>query len=212
MEKRWLSVLKTFRYAQEAAADVIVLPELAICPEIRLRISDWLNEHQHPFWMTLPGSFHQELDGAIFNYAELFSRSGKTMLSHHKLTKAGDADQPEGIITGRKIDLLITPIGLLGIPICLDFCQERPPFSQFWEQICPDWLLVPAFGDERSVDAHARRAATLQRIHGTVCTVANQHPKGIDEAHGFVCHSGQPKPKQPESKDKNCCIKVKLDL
>ncbi|MDY6853969.1 MAG: hypothetical protein SWO11_04560 [Thermodesulfobacteriota bacterium] len=80
-------------------------------------------------------------------------------------------------------------IGLIGIPICLDFCEEGFPFGNLWEQIGAHWFLVPAFGDKSNISAHLRCAQALHRAHGTVTAFSNQTPSAADSDHGFVCYS-----------------------
>jgi predicted amidohydrolase len=188
-ETRWASALGAIKEAARQGAHIVVLPELSISPILRRRISEWLDdEADHPFLLVLPGSFHEEKEGKVYNTAALFGRSGKEILSHKKLTTFSDKDKREGTQTGDSIELLDTPLGLIGIPICLDFCQEGSPFNRIWLEIGPEWLLVPAFGGGGSIHGHRRRAESLQRAHGTVSAVANQNPDGKNEDHGFICH------------------------
>jgi len=187
---RWSGVLHALEEALTAGAEIVILPELTVCPALRRKVRDWLDDQpDHPFILILPGSFHEEKDGKLFNIAELFNRFGNSVLHHRKLTRFGTREKQEDIETGSCIQLLDTPIGLIGIPICLDFCEEGEPFSSLWGRIGAEWLLVPAFGVGSSIAAHSRRANELFRKHGTVSVIANQHPKGSDEDHGFVCHT-----------------------
>ncbi|MGA2400562.1 MAG: nitrilase-related carbon-nitrogen hydrolase [Syntrophobacteraceae bacterium] len=186
-ETRWSSVSEALEEALAAGAAVVVLPELTICPILRRRVRDWLDDHpDHPFILVLPGSFHEEKDGKVFNIAELVNYSGYPLLHHRKLTRFGTKEKLEGIVTGSHIELLDTSIGLIGIPICLDFCEEGNVFNSLWETIGAECLLVPAFGWDTSIHAHLSRAGELFRKHGTVSIIANQHPEGKDQDHGFV--------------------------
>ena len=177
------------KQASQNKADIIVFPELTICPELKDRVSQWLDDNpDHPFMLILPGTFHVTLKGKVFNSGEMFDRFGRPVLSHYKLTTSGPKEKPEKISTGRRIELLDTPIGLIAMPICLDFCDERSPFNGLWDEISAEWLLVPAYGGKTSITAHLRKAETLQRSHSAVSVVANQDPQGRDKHHGFVCH------------------------
>jgi hypothetical protein len=89
-----------------------------------------------------------------------------------------------------RMDLLDTPIGLVAIPICRDFCDEGETFNRLWDELGIEWILVPAFGEKTSISAHERRAKAVLRAQGTVSAVANQHPKGTDADQGFICHAG----------------------
>ncbi|MGC8490125.1 MAG: hypothetical protein ACP5SH_00145 [Syntrophobacteraceae bacterium] len=207
--KRWEGILDVLEGAQKAGTSILVLPELTVCPTLRRKVRDWLDDQpDHCFILVLPGSFHEERNGERFNIAELFNRFGNTVLDHRKLTRYGDSGRQEDIKTGRRIELLDTPVGLIGIPICLDFCEEGAPLSSLWEKIGAEWLLVPAFGETSSIHAHQRRAEELFRKHGTVSVVANQHPEGSDEDHGFVCHTKKA-PRPATSKHRNFSVNIK---
>ncbi len=208
---RWSSVLRGLEEALTARAAIIVLPELTLCPNLRRKVSDWLDDRpDHPFILILPGSFHEERDGKPFNIAELFNRYGTSVLHHRKLTRFGTREQQEGIETGSRIELLDTPIGLIGTPVCLDFSEEGEPFSSLWGRIGAEWLLVPAFGEASSIAAHFRRAKELFRKHGTVSVIANQHPQGSDQDHGFVCHTAEKLPSLATMNRRSFVVKISL--
>ncbi|MCP4118450.1 MAG: hypothetical protein GY737_24245 [Desulfobacteraceae bacterium] len=206
-EERWKGIENLLNEAATAKADIVVFPELAICPDLRDRISLWLDENGHTFCFVLPGTFHQEFNGKFYNFSELFGPTGRPLLSHCKLKPAGNLGKCEKISTGNRIDLLDTQIGLIGIPTCIDFCEEGSPFSHLWEQIGADWFLVPAFGGTSNISAHLRRAKALNRAHGTITALSNQTPSGEDKDHGFVCFSKSPIEISPE----NRCISVDIE-
>lgn len=206
---RWESVLESLEEARGEAAEIVIFPELTLCPGLRIKVVDWLDDNpDHPFLLILPGTFHQEKEGASFNIAELFDRFGKPLLSHRKLIPFGTHEKPEGIRTGNRIEMLDTPIGLISIPICLDFCEEGMPFNYLWEEIGAEWLLVPAFGNASSISAHLRRAKELYRKHGTISAVANQNPEGKDEDHGFVCLDAEKEPERATKGNRGKDIKI----
>ena len=196
-EARWQSVSAALDEAFRMRADIVVLPELTVSPELRLRVADWLEENvDHPFALVAPGSFHQRRGSRVFNRAEMLGAFGGVVLWHHKLTRFGDRDMSEGIAPGDAIELLNTPIGLVAMPICRDFCDEDAFFGDFWQDLAPDWILVPAMGEAASISAHGRRSAQLHRA-GTACAVANQPQaaggctcNGPCQCHGFVSAIG----------------------
>ena len=153
---------------------------------------------------------YKQQSGEVYNHAELFSRTGKSILSHSKLTTSVLQSGRKAIATGCQIELLDTPIGLIGIPICLDFCEGDAPFSHLWTEIGAEWLLVPAYGPETSIRAHKRRAQDLLRSHGAVSAVANQNPSGEDKDHGFVCHHDGDSLSHGVDDCQAGCISVKL--
>jgi predicted amidohydrolase len=208
-DKRWQGILEVLGKARGAGASILVLPELTVCPALREKVIDWLDDHtDHGFILLLPGSFHEEKNGEKFNIAELFNCFGKTVLHHRKLTRYGDSGKQEDIRTGSRIELLDTSIGLIGIPICLDFCEEGAPLGSLWERIGAEWLLVPAFGAGSSINAHLRRAEELFRMHGTVSVIANQNPEGSDRDHGFVCHLAGKKPRRATRNRRNFLVNI----
>ncbi len=187
-EGRWRSLQGSLEQAAAEKADIVIFPELTLCPDLRRRVSQWLNENpEHPFSLILPGTFHEEQGSGVYNYGELFSRTGLAMLSHRKMVPYEKDSKPERIDAGNRIEILDTPLGLLAMPICLDFCDERSPFGYLWDDLGLDWILVPAFGNAASLSAHQRRAENLRRAHGTVSVVANQDPQGRSQHHGFIC-------------------------
>ena len=185
--RRWIGVEGRLAEAANTRAHIVVFPELTLSPELRSRVSEWLDDNPgHPFLLVLPGSFHEEVAGKNFNRAELFRGSGKSILAHSKLIPFGGGKVREDIQPGNSIELIETQIGLIGIAICRDFCEEDSAFYGLWNTLGVEWLFVPAFGGRTSVSAHEKRAGSMGRAHGTICIVANQDPKGMDLHHGFV--------------------------
>ncbi len=219
-ECRWQSIETALKEADRSNADIVVLPELSVCPELRDRISLWLDDNPHYFSYVLPGTFHFNIDGSFYNFAELFNPNGRPILSHCKLTTFGTREKYEKISTGNRISLLDTAIGLIGMPICLDFCEEASPFADLWEKIGADWFLVPSFGGESNISAHKRRAATLHRAHGAVTVLSNQPdtqqpPSGkkkAEDKHGFVCSSNSPEFVSPKKRFVSIRLKKILPL
>ncbi|MEZ5583080.1 MAG: nitrilase-related carbon-nitrogen hydrolase [Candidatus Competibacteraceae bacterium] len=188
-KKRWQGVLSALEDAARQNAHIVIFPELTLPPDLQNQVSAWLDEHSnHPFVLVLPGTFHAQVENTVYNECALFDRHGNPVLHHRKLTRVNQDDRPEKITTGECVQLLDTPIGLIGMPICLDFCEEDHPFGEIWRDLGVEWLLVPAFGGVSSLSAHKRKADMVRRAHDTVSVIANQHPKGEDGAHGFVRH------------------------
>lgn len=154
-------------------------------------IAEWLDDQQHNLSLILPGTFHERHDKHRYNHGSLFNKYGKTILEHRKLKKFGDHNEYESIDTGDKIELLDTPIGLVAIPICLDFCEEADPLKSLWETIGPEWFLVPAMGKKSSISAHVKRAESLHRLCGAVSVLANQDPDGTIAGESFICANGR---------------------
>ncbi len=196
---RWRRVEIALERAVEMRADVFVLPELTVCPDVFARVVEWLQEPADPVQryipLILPGTFHRVLDGKNRNEARLLDDAGETILTHYKLNPIGwlDADNTpkfvERLETGSEVRVLMTPLGLLAIPICLDFCQEEQPFSTLWSNLGIQCALVPAMGTRASLSAHADRAKVLSRGFATLAVVAHQalSEEGVDREQWRGC-------------------------
>lgn len=205
---RHAGLLAMLDAAKAAEADLIVLPELSLPPDLQTMVGKWLLEHSHPFSLILPGTFHVEEEQGVFNRARLFDGIGRTVLEHRKLRPFRVDNDFEQIDSGCRLDLLDTPVGLFAIPICLDYCERESPYLELWQYLGLEWALVPAFGVDTSVRAHLQRAKDMAGFFATVTVLANQHPEGIELDQGFVCHPEQQKEKKLQitdiSTDKRC--------
>lgn len=191
VNKRWQSISGALDETAKKGVQILVFPELAVCEELRNKTSQWLKQNpQNPFFLVLPGSFH---DCAGYNSTVLLDRDGNNLISHRKLTRSTIGSIQEGNNTGNSITLLETPIGLVGIPICLDFCEEDQPFNEMWKDLAVEWLLVPAFGPGTSLSAHKRKAESLLRSRNLVFVLANQDPDGLGSHNGFILVPGATK-------------------
>ncbi len=216
LDKRHAGLERHLRQASDEEATIVVLPELTLCPTLRSHCARWLFEHpDHPFALVLPGSFHQQsLDrNNWFNRSGLLDPLGETLMGHDKLQASGDLAGDgypgwrEDIHVGEQIPLLNTPLGLMAMPICLDFCQGGAVFPAIWQRLGAQWALVPAFGNEHSVRAHDRRAKDLSHAHATRTLLANQPFPSDSPAPGFI-HPGNAEP-VPQTGD-YLCLPLKM--
>ncbi|HEX5748301.1 MAG TPA: hypothetical protein VFZ09_18825 [Archangium sp.] len=190
-ETRWSRVERLLERALQAQVHVLVLPELTITPDLRRRIQGWLKKNlsRHSLLLVLPGSFHEPdpaQQGKAFNRTQLLDSAGQVVMEHTKLTRFSQGGAFESILTGSRIRLLPLPIGLMATPICLDFCQSAHPIRELWKVLGPEWLLVPAYGNQSSVNAHRAAAKDLRTSHGSRTVLANQHRQGEQSAPGFI--------------------------
>lgn len=187
--------------ALQAAArdgfDLLVAPELTVTPSARqwiVRQLRWPPEDPlegvsaHRLPLMVPGSFHEQIDGRFVHRAVLLDRVGNELIEHHKLVPYGVFDKfMEDIRLGDSITLLITPIGTVAIAICKDFCDDH--LGPIWDQIQPEWLLVPAYG--RGMAAHEAAAKRINRMLGTVTVLAHQGDAIQNVPFGsFIHHTG----------------------
>lgn len=186
--KRHESVIQRLEHARKEHVNIVVFPELTISLELRQMIAEWLAGNSHPFLMVVPGSFHEpiEADRSV-NRTVLLDGKGQEVLVHDKIIPFGtDKIGHEQIRTGETIKILMTPIGSLILAICRDFLEEGS--SQLpWQQLAPDWAIIPSMTEASGVRAHLRHAQLMGRCCQTRSIVANQSLDGTDKDHGFTC-------------------------
>jgi predicted amidohydrolase len=198
-EARWRSVLKLLEDACGRGTALIVLPELTIDAQVRARMREWLRQQASGgrIGLVLAGSFHEggtggeAEEGSGHNVARLLDGYGDEVLQQKKLrpmrTTAGAASVDEDIEAGSHVGLLAAPFGLVGVAICLDFCEiGDAPVAELWQALGPALMLVPSMGGDTTNHAHRSKARPLALRHGTTTLVASQHPEKA-LACGLVC-------------------------
>lgn len=196
------SLRMEFEFACGFGAQLWVAPELTVLVSLRLEVARWLVElpgHEARPLLSVPGSFHETVDDRRVNRAEVIDRAGKVVARHDKLTlfsyDSHGVTLTENIGARRRIELLMTPIGIVGVAICKDFSDASSELvNAAWNLLAPDWLLVPSMGDEASTQKrHLERAEEHWKRRGIRSVVANQEARiegctaPPDPAPGFVC-------------------------
>ena len=198
-ERRWASLEAVLVRARDAKAQILVLPELTVTPPLRDRVAKWLARNNDTLLLVLPGSFHVGPPDARRNEAWILDRYGDEIVRQQKLRPMRTDDVLEDVLGASIVRLVATPLGLLGIGICLDFCEEEPPFNDIWHRLGLGLMLVPSMSNRATGNAHERRAAAIDRAHATITAAAIQ-PTDDDRADwrfGFVCG-------HQESEDQRC--------
>ncbi|MEM7077139.1 MAG: hypothetical protein AAF513_00800, partial [Pseudomonadota bacterium] len=175
----------------EAAADstFMVLPECTVCPTMMEDIKSAISSSPLPPVLCLAGSFHCRDDPSKlpYNRGELIDYRGERV---GKVIKSAPAslgmNGQEGISVEETMDLVSTPLGLVGLAICLDFSH---PTQAVWEEVEPDWMLVPSMGDQRTLDVHRDAAEKLRNTFNTTSLIANQPAEGAGHP-GFIVEKG----------------------
>ena len=134
-----------------------------------------------------------------FNTAPLFDATGKVVFTHQKLRLFGKGRVAENVSVGKTVHVLVTPVGCLTVLICKDFMDTDASVANLLQQVLVDWVLVPSFGDERTIKGHKARARHLAKIvSGTNSAVANSRNTAMapdaDMLPGFGHRSGQDQP------------------
>jgi hypothetical protein len=184
-EERTRKLAKAIEDAAARDIDILVAPELTVPADARAALQRELR------WGTgrelaiiAPGSFHEREGTEIYNRAILVDGKGNELCVHRKLTKFGRLDGwIESISLGDEITVLITPIGTVALAICKDFCDDH--VGRVWEQIQPEWLIVPAYG--KGASAHETAAKRIARMAGTVVILAHEGDRLLEaEQNSFV--------------------------
>ena len=181
--------------AAEAGVDVLVAPELTLPPAVRDRELARLRWARPPrLGLVVPGSFHEQEADGHFNRALVVDGQGNSVLGeealvHRKLAVFGAANPGEGELVedidgGRSITAVATPIGLVAVAICKDFCDVH--VGDIWRQLQPEWLPVPACGP--GLDAHQRAATQIALAAGTVTVLAHEPMGSKAGAPGSFVH------------------------
>jgi predicted amidohydrolase len=191
-EQRTTALSQALRDAAAAGVDLLIAPELTVPPEHRARLFAELRSGGRTaprVALALLGSFHErrvDRHGSerVYNVAILVDGFGNQVVEHRKLVPFGDhgevgAPTPEAISVGHEITLVQTPIGLVAVAICKDFCDVH--VGTVWRELQPEWLLVPAYGD--GATAHQRAAHAIALVSATVTVVAHE-PKHSEAGAG----------------------------
>lgn len=202
---REAAMLRTVDDAAGQGAHMIVFPEFtidlaqrkALVRHLRKRTGDALT-------LVLAGSFHEPREGPAYNTAPLLNGKGTGVLTHRKLVLFGDQELgAEFVEAGDTLHVLLTPIGCMTVLICKDFMDAHESLAALLSEVPVDWVLVPSFGDEKTLRAHKAKARQLALVSvGSSVVVAQtqntvQFPSGEPPLPGFG-HIGGKKDPEPD--------------
>ncbi|MBF0382844.1 MAG: hypothetical protein HQL69_17625 [Magnetococcales bacterium] len=191
-KRREMSIISCLKEASKQKSHVVVMPELSVSPEQRAVISRWLETNEHQFFMVVAGSFHeidQNINAEIpVNRAVVFDGRGWELFAHDKILAFGTSVCSEIIYPGTAITLLETPFGVFSLAICRDYLEEDQKTQLPWQDLSPDWMLVPSMSSLSGLNAHKRQTKTMANLCGTRSFIPNQCFDGTyeDNQHGFV--------------------------
>ena len=173
---RQASMLAAVAHAAKAGAHIIVFPEFTLDLAQRSALVRQLRDNAWPsLILVAAGSFHEPLDGATFNTAALYSAQGRTLLTYRKLRIFGGFESgAEHVDVGETLHVLVTPIGCITVLICKDFIDAHASVESLLTEVPVDWVLVPSFGDEKTIHAHKKRAKALALVKTGTNTVVAQ--------------------------------------
>jgi len=189
-DERARKLTKAIADAAARGVDVLVAPELTVPPGTRGAVLHALRWSSGPqLALIVPGSFHEREDDDVFNRAILVDGKGNELCAYRKLTKFGRLEEGwfESIALGDEITVLVTPIGTVAVAICKDLCDDH--VGRVWEQIQPEWLLVPAYG--RGASAHETAAKRIARMVGSIIILAHEGDRVLEAPPNSFIHASE---------------------
>ncbi len=172
---RVASLLATMATASDAGANMVVFPEFTLDLAQRQILKALLQQGRWPsIALVLAGSFHESIDGDYFNTAPCYDALGCTVFVHRKIRPFGDDKRGrEDIRVGNTLSIVVTPVGCITTLICKDFMDVDHHVEGLLTEVPVDWVLVPSFGDAKTIRGHLSRAKSLATVKtGTHTAVA----------------------------------------
>ena len=183
-EIREQSLKAEVQTVRDAAAHLWLAPELTISIGLRSQVERWLaTDPAADLLLCVPGSCHEDDGGGRVNRAIVLNGSGQRKARQDKCSQfcfpAQVGELHEGIAAARRLILLVTPIGTVGVAICKDYFDGTADglIRAAWDRLAPDWMLVPSMGHGDTRAAHDRRAKENWELRRTRTLVANQEPR-----------------------------------
>lgn len=185
---RHASVIQTLDAAARAGAQVVVFPEFTLDLQHRAQVAAHLRQQPTSIQLVIAGAFHTE-DAATkpprtFNTAPVYASHGRQLFVHRKLRLFGNSEEgTEFAEVGNQMHVLVTPIGCMTVLICKDFLDEDPRVDNLLAEVPVDWVWVPSFGNQTTLDLHKKRAKKLATVTtGTSCAVAQTQNTAMKKA------------------------------
>ena len=174
------SILQAVQHASEAGAHVLVFPEFTVDLEHRRALEAHLQRRESScLALLVTGSFHEPVPQGqtrtAYNTAPVYDATGESLFSHQKLRIFGELDNgAEHVELGRKLHVLVTPVGCMTVLICKDFMDEHESVRTLLSEVPVDWVFVPSFGNASTLRAHKARAKSLANVTVGTNTVVAQ--------------------------------------
>ncbi len=185
-------VIEQLRASAEENCFNIVWPELTVPPFLRETIRTFADDNIVTEALPLPdiivtGSWHEDIEGKVYNTCFVFDRFGREVIRHHKIVPYFDRDHgDEDIEPGNKIHVIVTDDFLVSIAICKDFCGYSSPPLPFLD-LNTDFIIVPSMGDDTTLASHQRVAEIVKVQNGGRAFVVQQSlPAKEKEIAGYV--------------------------
>ena len=168
----------------------VVWPELMSPPEVRdgilERLSRWpLARASSKPVLVVPGTWHESEGSRLVNRCLVYAGHGNLLLTYDKRKCFGLGGRLEDIVSGQEIPILIVGRRLIGVSICLDFCEGM--HERTYSKLAVDLFIVPSLGGASTIGAHCAATHEAYLRHGTSIFVVQQRDEGgTREAAGYV--------------------------
>ena len=195
--------------AAAAGADMVVLPEMFVCPYTNSAFLQFAQPRTGRYAQTMAeaaakagvwliaGSVPEQEETRLYNTSYVFSPSGKLIAAHRKMhlfdiaVQGGQHFQESDTFTpGDQVTLFDTPFGRIGLCICFD--MRFPELSLLMALQGAQMILAPAAFNRTTGPAHwdllfRQRAVDNQLF--TVGIAPARDPSGpyVSYAHSLVC-------------------------
>ena len=119
------------------------------------------------------GSWHEVNGAVVRNRMYVMSRSGRTCFSHDKSLPLQSATLGvEELTPSYEVPVLVSEDALIAFAICRDFCENQ--ISNVYHELDVDLVVVPSYGDGKTIEAHRQKARDLSDGPGTRTFVVQQ--------------------------------------
>lgn len=117
------------------------------------------------------GSWHRERDGKRYNRSPVYNGAAELIFNYDKVKIFEDEKLGlEDISSGEMIPLILIGDSVVTMGICKDFCDRMD--SDVLGSLDVDWVLVPSYGDDDTMEQHLVRARDLQiKVKGEALVV-----------------------------------------
>ncbi|MGB3368524.1 MAG: carbon-nitrogen hydrolase family protein [Acidaminobacteraceae bacterium] len=156
-----LSKVRTFMNLQTKIVDIVVLPEMFICPYDTGVFSDYAEEQGGYIWSELSciakeysiylvaGSVPEKIENHIYNTSYVFDRNGEEIAKHRKMhlfdidIEGGQYFKESDILSaGDNVSVFDTEFGRIGLCICYDI--RFPELSRIMVDMGAKMIIIPA--------------------------------------------------------------------
>jgi predicted amidohydrolase len=189
-------VLQVVANKAHEKANVFVFPELMTSQEaVDLLVAELQDRHTPTQALIATGSAHIVCpkDRNRRNQATLLHEDGSVALRQNKVrpfTTKKVGGFIEDIVPADQINLLPTPLGLLVIQICKDFCDAyQSRYTNVTEILDIGLIVVPSMSDDTTIRAHKRKLKTNASRGVPLVALAQQADKPTGGQNFLACRN-----------------------